>query len=850
MAGGGSPPVGKIKKGGFSMVKIWKLLLIFAFAAHAAGAAPMAPGGIEKKYIGLFFDILETTPSNILAHADDFARHAPYLDGLAIALDGLTVEKGDGTTGSSKHTTIMHPSERWTRSTLKKEIEVLKAISQKPHLSESFLLFWMSPGYKANRLSWTDDKAWANYAENMANVAWLAKKSGMKGLMLDHEDYSKSSQYYHTPNDPPFDECARLARQRGREVFSRIFEEYPDAVIFFLSFFKEFGGMLDWGHETNPAGRADELGMLLPYFYNGVLDVVPPGVKLVDGAEHYQASATKRQFLLDAVRQTSGALAFVAPENWAKYRSQWHISNTHYFDMYVKDSLPRGSWYHEPVNGSRLEHLRLNLEESLFASTKYVWLYGEVNGKLFNWRDGTYEKKRTWEEAIPGITETLMLAKDPRGLGEMRKRELAAKGELVNLAADVKPFAVERPPTVSDYTSVGNRKYAFSLPVKPGERYFVSVTLSVRKEDYSPARAGAAQPRVVWKNGGKRVKTDVVNIPVPDPNSVKSQKAEAVVTVPEGVDEMEIDRAASIMAREVVGYENVVVYSLVDADLGETAGDKLKWVYDPKTRKLTDGNWNLTAVLKEGTLRVLGDGAKTVGSGVLDFSNVKNDTGYPVSFVGRFNGHQGITAFVAPDVNSAAERTFSGCANLKKIAVGEFPARKNSVSEIDKRRDMLIHLGLFKANWPHAKSLCYTRESTGRFGRDNLIRKRDVKPGELYLVGLSMKRTGSGEARFSVNFRGTNREDTIKWCFPAARTFTMDGPRKDGVWRSGSIVVRVPEKATEIFLNLGVLMNEGTDKFEFDKFELYKIGDPLPKWPAEYERTRAMYIEELKKGKK
>ena len=113
-----------------------------------------------------------------------------------------------------------------------------------------------------------------------------------------------------------------------------------------------------------------------------------------------------------------------------------------------------------------------------------------------------------------------------------------------------------------------------------------------------------------------------------------------------------------------------------------------------------------------------------------------------------------------------------------------------------------------------------------------------------------MKRTGSGEARFSVNFRGTNREDTIKWCFPAARTFTMDGPRKDGVWRSGSIVVRVPEKATEIFLNLGVLMNEGTDKFEFDKFELYKIGDPLPKWPAEYERTRAMYIEELKKGKK
>ena len=832
------------------MMKIWKLLLIFAFAAHAAGAAPMAPGGIEKKYIGLFFDILETTPSNILAHADDFARHAPYLDGLAIALDGLTVEKGDGTTGSSKHTTIMHPSERWTRALLENEIPTLKAISQKPHLKESFLLFWMSPGTKRNRLAWTDDKAWANYAENMASVAWLAKTSGMKGLMLDHEDYSSSQQYRHTPSDPPFEVCAKLARQRGREVFSRIFKEYPDAVIFFLSFFKEFGGMLDWGHETNPAGRADELGMLLPYFYNGVLDVVPPGAQLVDGAEHYQASATKRQFLLDAVRQSSGALAFVAPENWVKYRSQWQVSNTHYLDMYVKDILPRGSWYHEPVNGSRLEHFRLNLEESLFASTKYVWLYGEGSGKLFNWRDGTYEKKRTWEEAIPGITETLMLAKDPHGLGEMRKRELAAKGELINLASNVKPFTVERPPAVSDYTSVGNRKYAFSLPVKPGERYFVSVTLSVRKEDYTPARDGAALPRVIWKKDGKPVRTEAVVLPLADPCSTDVQKAEAIVTVPGGVDEMELDRAAAIMAREVVSYENAIIYNLVDAELDDVSSNRRKWVFDQKSHRLSDGNWNLTAILKEGTLRVLGDGAKTIGKGVLDFSSVKGDTGHPVSFVGRFNGHQGITAFVAPDVNSAAERTFSGCANLKKIAVGEFPARKNSVTAMDRRRDVLHHVGLFSPKWPQARGLRYMRESTGRFSRDNIIRKRDVKPGELYLVGLSMKRTGSGEARFSVNFRGTNREDTVKWCFPASRTFTMDGPRKDGVWRSGSIVVRVPEKATELFLDLNVLMNEGTDKFEFDKFELYKIGDPLPKWPAEYERTRAMYIEELKKGKK
>ena len=28
---------------------------------------------------------------------------------------------------------------------------------------------------------------------------------------------------------------------------------------------------------------------------------------------------------------------------------------------------------------------------------------------------------------------------------------------------------------------------------------------------------------------------------------------------------------------------------------------------------------------------------------------------------------------------------------------------------------------------------------------------------------------------------------------------------------------------------------EGEDMFEFDNFAIYKIGDPLPVWPAEYE---------------
>lgn len=43
--------------------------------------------------------------------------------------------------------------------------------------------------------------------------------------------------------------------------------------------------------------------------------------------------------------------------------------------------------------------------------------------------------------------------------------------------------------------------------------------------------------------------------------------------------------------------------------------------------------------------------------------------------------------------------------------------------------------------------------------------------------------------------------------------------------------MRVPEGADEICFDISAKLNEGTDTFEFDRFTIYKIGDPLPVWP-------------------
>ena len=35
------------------------------------------PGGLDKKYVGLLFDVINTTPSNVLSNIDKFEKNAP-----------------------------------------------------------------------------------------------------------------------------------------------------------------------------------------------------------------------------------------------------------------------------------------------------------------------------------------------------------------------------------------------------------------------------------------------------------------------------------------------------------------------------------------------------------------------------------------------------------------------------------------------------------------------------------------------------------------------------------------------------------------------------------------------------
>ena len=799
----------------------------------------VTPGGLDKKYVGLFFDVFNTTPSNILANADQFAKYTPYLDGVAIGITANVVDE-NGSVITAKHHQIMHRSQRWTREEIKKHLPYLKEIAKKPNLTESMLLFWMSPSGD-NRITWDDDEGWANYAENMANVAWLAKEAGLKGLMLDPEEYAaqggKFAQYIHCYKDPPFPETAKLARQRGREVFSRVFKEFPDAVIFSLWTFNKFRFWMEGGRQPFPLSNVEQSGELLTHFLNGMVDVMPPEVRVVEGSEQYSGSATQNAYKDSFISAATTAISLVAPENVAKYRSQFYFSNTHYFDMYRTNASPASLWYHGPVDGSRLEHMRLNFEQSYQVATKYVWLYGEGSGKLFNWRDGHYGKKKTWEELAPGMTETIMLVKNPLGLSAERKSALAKEGKLVNLAKDFKGFVLEQKPGEREFHQ---SKKPVAKNLKPGERYGIFLDIIERGANQGEYRDGAARPFAYWAKDGKPTSARPIPIKI-DRNAKRNNRgalpAQIEVVVPEDANELVFDLGASLNLRERVTYWSLSVYNLMNPLKPVTAAAAGKWIYDADKKTLSNGNWTLSATLnkKSGSLSVSGENENTAGSGVLDFTTVKADTGYIVNQIGKLKNIQSMSAFYGPDVVYARDGGLSYCSNLTSVVIGEMSTGWHATTPMSKRVDRLKKLGALKSVPTGFKCFDHRHSLISHQKPPKEICIKGVKPGELYSVGLSMKRRGPGYVYLFAHARGNGEMIKTKMRVPQ---IVMPGRRVEDEWRSGETLIRIPDGADELFLEVTAEITEGYSRVEIDDIKVYKIGEPLPVWPEEALREK------------
>ena len=423
-----------------------KIVLSTATAALVLTAVPVEGA---KKYIFTSWELGDVSPEEVLLMAAEFDK--TVCDGVALypetSLRGYDARRPRPVMTDpgvcDEEIAYLEPT--------------LRAIVRHPSLRESMLSFCLAP---TNRMDWQDAAAWRRAGENLAAFARLAKRSGLKGFIIDGEDYWGQRQFFYRPGIDRGDyrTLCRAARQRARDLCAPVFRAYPEITI--LSF-QLLSIRADYHTGDDLVGRMVEMRDLLPSFVNGVLDVMPPGAKIVDGNEDggYHAEAERRDFYKRATEERSIVLPLVAKENRAKYCAQVSVGFGLYMDSYT--SSTNSGWYKGPARGKRINRFEDNLRQATLCTDEYVWFWGE-RGFWINWPadlkersgnrswrtsgDGSWKSKyfggmpgwdviRPWRETMDGDFDLMARGvKEPvRCVREQRARQIA-DGTFVNLA--------------------------------------------------------------------------------------------------------------------------------------------------------------------------------------------------------------------------------------------------------------------------------------------------------------------------------------------------------------------------------------------------------------------------------
>ena len=413
-------------------------------AGGVLAALCASAGGFGFKPIYHGWDLGLATPEQVLARAEDLNRLP--ISGITLGLRNL--KQSDGTSINAE--TIMSDPP-WLRETADRVVPVYSRITAFPNLKNSFVLCSTQPRRHTGatkeecRFSWSDDAEWARIAENFRCLAYAARAGGLKGLLVDNEDYHGVGQFrYDAKADGDYGETVSRVRRRGREVFGAIFDEFPDITLFFFWAFIDN----ECAHVSpDPEKTLRESGRLTCAFLDGMLDVMPMTAVFVEGNENaYSYEAHRDDFARAAVETLSDMVKVVAPENRAKYRALVRNSYGLYLDEFTTGPMRvRGGktvpnhWYRGARNGSRAEHFRENLESAAKSCDEYLWVYGEAFSAI-DWGDGLdqskwslkFDQRTTWEDKI-GLFSKIALVRGGADYAQGRVAAIRAAGGGRNL---------------------------------------------------------------------------------------------------------------------------------------------------------------------------------------------------------------------------------------------------------------------------------------------------------------------------------------------------------------------------------------------------------------------------------
>ena len=508
------------------------LFLTFAVTAMAQDIAR------SKKFIELGWDIPNT--AYLKAHHEEMQQTTPF-DGIMLALETT------GADGKRYSSQAMMDAQVWEPAWFAACTDDLKACRWTT-FTDNFIRVNFSPG----AVAWNDDDGWKIFCNKTALCAELAKATGLKGLAIDFEPYGQAIFMYSADSGHSFEEMKQIVRKRGRQWMEAIAAKYPDMVLFTL-FISDVN--LPAGYDDRPDHALKLLHYgLLPAFFDGMLDAVPPKMRIVDGCEtgYYKNGIDEFSRLAWAVQAIGGpAIRLVSPENHEKYIRQVQVGFGFYLDMYTN---PEGSiFYRGPKEGgTRLDRLEENLAAAKETTDEYVWLYGEHQQW---WKPVNPDAKwQHWEETLPGMSQTIRFIKNPRKAVKEELETLRKENRTVNLLKNSDfaettenwSFWQNKPlgTFVWENGSAKLNKVEWGCilqsvhPVKPGEYYYVSV-------DGKQQGAGQISIKVRWLDAeGKWTRESEDRILPLDDEAFRIdsrtlsegwQRAEGIVRIPEGV---------------------------------------------------------------------------------------------------------------------------------------------------------------------------------------------------------------------------------------------------------------------------------------------------------------------------
>ena len=540
--------------------------LVFpAFLAVITLASAALP---EKKIVLYGWDTGEASLETVLANADKFADTG--LDGISLVIKGNRA----GIPRKSQTRDFAFVDPKWTKGEFTRQIGLLREITAKPGLRHCYLQVDWS---QKPRLKWSDDAAWERAAHNMGILAWIAKEGRLDGFFIDHEDYQDTKQFTPCPEEGDFATISCLARKRGAQIVAAMAAENPRL---HLVFFWLLSHSTRWigDPESDLAAIVAQRQDPWPAFVNGMLDALPPKMRLADGNEFgYLFRADNNDYIMDAFRQRQLLVQLVAPENRQKFRANVQVSSGHYLDCY---SNKDGHWHLPPLNGSRLARLEDNLHQGLACADETIWLFGERR-QVVKWEGNAarWNGVKTWEEELPGFADMLCRLRHPREWAAAKVVEKRKAGTLVNIAATEKAFSAWKGADCTGTLTIGAAPgdgspvlcatgvkssgcFLVGVPdVKAGEWYYVEFDVK-----------GETDPRcgVQWQNKGAYDWNVPARYPVyarrvGDDASVQNgwRHGTIVVRVPHGVDKMMLHLSPKHRSTdETTTFANVVIHRL------------------------------------------------------------------------------------------------------------------------------------------------------------------------------------------------------------------------------------------------------------------------------------------------